>query len=277
MTVRKKAGAAPPRISIVIPTKNSAGTLQKCLESIRTQDFSSYEIIVVDGFSKDGTGEIARKYADRFIEANLSVPASRNEGFGAARGEIFLSMDSDMVMEAGLLAEIARRIDSLSSLVVPELGTGKGLIARCKSLEKLCYVGNGNIESARVFARAAFIQSGGYDPELHFNEDRDLHCRIAQSFTTGRTSRVFFHDTGNLTLPGCLRKAFRYGRSSRAFFSKKHPGTKNASSIRRLLFLDSLSILAREPFEAACLMALKSLEASAFVMGYLASYTKRGG
>jgi len=276
-TVRKKAADAlsPPLISIVIPTKNSARTIRECLDSIRAQDFKGYEIIVVDGFSDDGTAEIARKRSDRFIEADISVPASRNEGFRLARGGIFLSMDSDMVMEPGLLGDIARSIDSHGSLVVPELGIGKGLIARCKALEKECYLGDEDIESARAFTRAAFESSKGYDPGLLFGEDRDLHCRVAQSSTTGRTSRMFFHDSGDLSLHGCLRKAFRYGRSSRAFYSKKHPGIGKSASPGRLLFLGRFRILAKKPLVGACLLALKSLEASAFAFGFLASYADR--
>jgi glycosyltransferase involved in cell wall biosynthesis len=276
VTPRKKAGAAHSLISIVIPTKNCASTLQKCLESIRAQDFAGYEIIVVDGHSRDGTGEIARRLSDRLLEADLSVPACRNMGFRAARGEIFLSMDSDMVMGEGLLREISGCMESHGSMIVPELGIGKGLIARCKALEKLCYVGDTGIESARAFTRAAFMGTGGYDPGLLFGEDRDLHCRIAESSTIGRTTSVFFHDAGNLTLSGCLRKAFRYGRSSRAFFSKKHPGKGNTSSVGRLIFMGRFHVLAREPFEAACLLALKFAETFAFAIGYLASYAMRG-
>ncbi|MEW6035108.1 MAG: glycosyltransferase, partial [Candidatus Micrarchaeota archaeon] len=97
-----------PAISIVVPARNSAATLQSCLESIRAQSFRDYELIVVDGMSRDGTADIARRYADEVMTCPGSVPASRNLGFSRARGGIFLSIDSDMVLGEGLLLDVSK-------------------------------------------------------------------------------------------------------------------------------------------------------------------------
>jgi len=51
-----------PLVSIIIPTYNSARTLEQCLISIVAQDYKDIEIIVVDNNSTDTTKEIAQKY-----------------------------------------------------------------------------------------------------------------------------------------------------------------------------------------------------------------------
>lgn len=264
----RAGGAGLPLISIVIPAKDCAALLEQCLISVRAQHYPSFEIIVVDGHSSDMTRKVAGKYADRVIQSYGSVPASRNEGFGAASGRIFLSIDSDMVMESGLLEDVAACMGRHGALVIPEKGSGKGLIAQCKALEKECYLGNRDIESARAFSHDAFVLAGGYDAKLLYGEDRDLHCRVARVSGLGRTTKGLLHDTGGLSLAGCLRKAYRYGRSSGAFFTKKHPGTGATVSPLRVLFLDRFSLLARKPIIAVCLAALKTLESIAFVAGY---------
>lgn len=47
-----------PLVSVIIPTYNSSSTLEKCLRSIRSQSYKNIEIIIVDKFSNDSTGEI---------------------------------------------------------------------------------------------------------------------------------------------------------------------------------------------------------------------------
>ena len=56
------ANVEVPKVSFIIPTLNAAGILGNCLASIRNQDYPKerYEILVVDGGSKDGTQDIAR-------------------------------------------------------------------------------------------------------------------------------------------------------------------------------------------------------------------------
>ncbi|EUA32295.1 glycosyl transferase 2 family protein [Mycobacterium intracellulare 1956] len=48
-----------PTFSIIVPTFNSAATLQACIESITRQTYTDYELVLVDGASTDGTIDIA--------------------------------------------------------------------------------------------------------------------------------------------------------------------------------------------------------------------------
>jgi glycosyltransferase involved in cell wall biosynthesis len=64
------------KVSIIIPTKNNVNLLEKCLKSIRYLDFpkDEYEVIIVDGYSTDGTVEIAKKYGCKVIFEDKGGP-----------------------------------------------------------------------------------------------------------------------------------------------------------------------------------------------------------
>ena len=68
--------------------------LPKLLESIKSQDFTDYEIIVADAQSDDNTREIAKEYGCIVVEGGLPGPG-RNRGAEVAQGEMLLFLDSD--------------------------------------------------------------------------------------------------------------------------------------------------------------------------------------
>ena len=88
------------KVSFVIPTLNSARTVERCLVSIRAQDYPSTEIVLVDAGSEDGTLELAEKYGvDQIIDNPLRTGESgKAVGANAARGEILAFVDSDNVL-----------------------------------------------------------------------------------------------------------------------------------------------------------------------------------
>ena len=56
-----------PRLSIIIPTFNSAKTLSRCLDSVISQSFTDWEVLMMDGVSNDDTIKIASSYQDSRI------------------------------------------------------------------------------------------------------------------------------------------------------------------------------------------------------------------
>lgn len=88
-------------ISVVIPTFNEEENIAQCLVSLchQTLPRSEYEIIVVDGGSKDATCEIARNYADLvFVQTSKKVGGARNDGVKAAKGDIIATTDADCIL-----------------------------------------------------------------------------------------------------------------------------------------------------------------------------------
>jgi glycosyltransferase involved in cell wall biosynthesis len=88
-----------PRVSIVVPCFNSAGTLADCLSSIVAQWREALEIIVIDGGSTDGTQAISAAFGDRIAhfssEPDRGVYDAMNKGVQAARGTWILFLGSD--------------------------------------------------------------------------------------------------------------------------------------------------------------------------------------
>lgn len=89
------------RISVVIPSFNEERNIVACLESLNHQTVprEEYEIIVVDGGSKDSTRELAEPYADLvFIQTSKKVGGARNDGAMKTTGAILATTDADCII-----------------------------------------------------------------------------------------------------------------------------------------------------------------------------------
>lgn len=88
-------------VSIIIPAYNAEKILPKCLDSILSQTYKDFEVILINDGSKDRTGEVADGYAakdDRIKvihKTNGGVSSARNEGLKIAAGEWVAFIDSD--------------------------------------------------------------------------------------------------------------------------------------------------------------------------------------
>ena len=98
-------------ISVVVPTYNEEQNIERCLQSLADQTVprETYEIIVVDGDSKDRTRELAEPLADSvFIQKSKRVGGARNDGAMAARGDIVATTDADCILPRDWVERIAR-------------------------------------------------------------------------------------------------------------------------------------------------------------------------
>jgi glycosyltransferase involved in cell wall biosynthesis len=96
-------------ISIVVPAYNEEENITACLESLNRQTLPriEYEIIVVDGNSKDRTRELAAPLADQvFVQTSKRVGGARNDGAMKARGEILATTDADCILPPDWLERI---------------------------------------------------------------------------------------------------------------------------------------------------------------------------
>ena len=102
------------RFSIIVPIYNVGEYLKKCVESLEQQNFESYEILLVDDGSIDGSGGICDSLARAqtkvkvFHEKNKGVSAARNCGLKNAKGEYILFMDGDDYVEPDFCSELDR-------------------------------------------------------------------------------------------------------------------------------------------------------------------------
>jgi len=92
-----------PKVSIIVPTHNSATTVIKCLQSLVMQNYPIAEIIVVDNSSKDNTIELVKDFSKKrkslikIIERkkNMGVGSSYNAGVQKAKSQLVIFLHSD--------------------------------------------------------------------------------------------------------------------------------------------------------------------------------------
>lgn len=86
---------AAPAVSVVIPCLNDAAMLSQCLEALAAQTVQPSEVIVVDGGSSDGSGDVATRAGARVVVATGGIPGATAAGLDAARGDILARIDTD--------------------------------------------------------------------------------------------------------------------------------------------------------------------------------------
>lgn len=102
-------------ISIVIPTKNNGDIIERCLLSIREQNYlaDDIEIIVIDGHSQDNTVDIAKKYGCTIrYEEHGTISYARNLGIKEARGHIIAFTDADCVADPEWIKEAVKLLSN---------------------------------------------------------------------------------------------------------------------------------------------------------------------
>ncbi|MDD1686007.1 glycosyltransferase [Methanoregula sp.] len=162
-------------ISVVIPTFNEEENIAQCLVSLSHQNIprSEYEIIVVDGGSKDATCEIAKKYADKvFTQTSKKVGGARNDGVNAAKGEIIATTDADCIIPPGWVKRIGEdfRNPAIVQLYGPVYPIEEGLNNRfslmlANTFSRIGYYSRTfyyTLGCNTAFRKDAFIQAGMY-------------------------------------------------------------------------------------------------------------------
>lgn len=103
-----------PKFSIIIAAYNIENYIAKCIESVLTQTYNNYEVIVVDDGSKDGTKNKIKEFGDKikFIEHenNKFLGGTRNTGIEVANGKYILFIDGDDYLNNNYVLE---KLDNL--------------------------------------------------------------------------------------------------------------------------------------------------------------------
>jgi len=182
-------------ISIVIPTLNEEKFLPSLLESLVVQTRKDFEVIIVDGSSKDKTVERARSYISKLpklsIEINTKACTSLQRNLGAKRssGEWLAFVDADSVLFPQFVERVSTFIETshpkiFTTWVTPDSEQpGDANIALLANL-----IFEMSIILHRPFApgpltvvsRDVFERVGGYDESRRFDEDLDFSMRVAK-------------------------------------------------------------------------------------------------
>jgi len=182
-----------PAVSVIIPTYNRGWILREAVDSVLNQDFTDFELIVVDDGSTDDTGEILAAYGRSVIvlrQPNQGVSAARNRGIAEARAQLVALLDSD---DLWLPQKLSRQVDFFKinpeALIcqTEETWVRNGVRVNPKKRHRkfsgmifeaslaLCLVS----PSAVMMRRELFDRVGLFDQRLPACEDYDLWLRVS--------------------------------------------------------------------------------------------------
>jgi GT2 family glycosyltransferase len=179
-------GTNTPALSFIVPVRNDATNLERCLASIKANSDSSatVELVVADNGSNDGSADVA-KAADAtvLLLPGLRLGELRNRAVEAARGDILAFVDADHEIgpgwvRASLAALNDPRVAAVGAACRPP--TPSTWVQRLydtlrnhpKGQQEVEWLGSGNM----AVRRSAFLAAGGFDTSLETCEDVDL-CR----------------------------------------------------------------------------------------------------
>ena len=233
-----------PLISVIIITYNRCRELERCLQSLKAQKNSHFEIIVVDGGSTDCTVDLIKQYPVKFVKESerSGVSAARNLGVSNSKGDIVVFLDDDAVAEKYWLENLVKpfedeRIAGVSGKVIPITNTlfnrefapdydqGPDII------ETRYFVG-----CNMAFRKSALIEVGYFDSKIKYGHDENELCSrlVSAGYRLIYTPYAVAHHDYVPSFSALLRKKFKLGKS-RAYLEKKL-GT-HSDSKKRIIYI----------------------------------------
>ena len=188
---------APPLLSVIVPAHQGAAVLPVALGALAASDLAreAWELIVVDDASDDGTGDVARQWADRVLTltGRPHGPAyARNRGTEAASGEWLVFIDADVAVHRDTLSRLLEAIAADPSVdavfgAYDDAPPAQGFLTQYRNLLHR-YVHLGSAGAADTFwagcgavRRSAFTEVGGFDERRYPRpqiEDIELGYRL---------------------------------------------------------------------------------------------------
>lgn len=186
------------KYSVVIPLYNKQQYIQKTLQSVLSQSYEDYEIIVVDDGSKDHSLAMARSVCSEKIkiieQENRGVAAARNTGIENARGEYIAFLDADDEWHSDYLESINSVVDQFPEcdmyVTAYRVVMGRDRFNYSARLsDKNCcidsywttfrYAYDIVWTSAAVVRKSAIVKAGMFTPGELIGQDLDLWARVA--------------------------------------------------------------------------------------------------
>jgi glycosyltransferase involved in cell wall biosynthesis len=217
-----------PKVSVVVPTYNSEGTLLECLNSVSNQRYPYHETIIVDNFSRDNTANIAKSFGAIVIKQKCNPAAARNTGIASSTGQYVLFLDSDQVLSTNIIEECVEKsaTDNAGMVRIPEVFIGKGFWSHCSAVWKNSYE---KVEQAywhrwnitrgepRFFVKEQIVRAGMFNDRLLWGEDLDLYKRMNKMRIKEATCKSELYHFEPTSIGEILSKLFRYGKSLQDF------------------------------------------------------------
>jgi len=187
-----------PQFSVIIPAYNRASMLVEALDSVFAQEFTDFEVIVVDDGSTDGTAAIASGYGDRVqvLQQPKSGPGSaRNLGLRHATGRYAAFLDSDDIWFPWTLSIYSQVIEACNEptlvaggcvrfVQTSDVDPARSAVPAYRSFADYYAASTANISiftSGAVARRDAIAHVGGFLEGFVNAEDSDLWMKLGTS------------------------------------------------------------------------------------------------
>ena len=198
--------------SVVIPLYNKSRSISATLNSVLAQDCTSFEVVVVDDGSTDGSAEIIKKIPDNrirlFQQPNTGVSAARNRGIKEAKYNYIALLDADDLWEKNYLSEMITLIKDFPGAGM--YGCAFDEVCNKKQYRSVSSLPDnymGYVEDYFCLARKSFLfwtsavilnkgllgNKLGFDEQMSFGEDLDLWFRIAYHHKVAYLNKVLAH------------------------------------------------------------------------------------
>ena len=244
-----------PKVSIIVASYNNEGTIEECLKSILALDYPKdhFEIIVMDGVSKDKTVELAQKLEVKVISIRLNCPAAYNYVMKVAQFPVLGFVDSDAKVEANWLRLLVPHLSE--PMVAGVSGTIETWNADNPWAKNIGYelknryarIGKYTERIATMnllLKRAVIEEAGGWDEDLASQYDTDLGFQIsAKGYKIAYEPKAVCYHFNRPTLKAFYRQQRQYGKNTlRLYFKHGHLAkgdeiTDVGMNIQPILFL----------------------------------------
>lgn len=244
----------PPLVSVVIPARDAAATIDAQLAALAEQDYPGpIEVVVADNGSTDDTAARARAWIDRIprlrvVDAHDRPGAAhaRNVGIAAASSDLVLLCDADDLVDRAWARHLTAALGSADAVAGGTAGFRGDPPAAATPPSAFGTAGFAFLPALSTASagihRATWAAIGGFDETLPTGEDIDFAWRLQlRGFTLVQSPEAFVHYREPETARDTLRTWYRYGRSQPALMKRfgsaglsREPWTRVAAAWGRL-------------------------------------------
>ena len=184
-----------PKISVLMTVFNAESYLQESLVSLLNQDFTDWELIVIENGSNDGSGKILRSFSDKRIKAtylteNIGRTEALNLALNKSNSEYIAILDADDISMGSRFTKQYKKLESDANIGLVGSWTqfidskGQNLYVKVgpklhDEIVRLFATRNPFVHSSVMFRRNIALAIGGYDSSYKYAQDFDLILKIA--------------------------------------------------------------------------------------------------
>ena len=262
-----------PLVSIIIPTLNSAEFIGQCLASVFKQTYQEIEVIVVDGGSRDETLAKVEKYDVKIFHTQRGRSFQKNYGAKKAKGKYLYFVDSDFVLDKGIVKEAVGMLEEGMVHLVEVHNTSDPTVSfwsRVRKFERDMFIGDKHNISPRFLFKSQFKKIGGFDEDMIAGEDYDIYNRLrGQGYTKiGYTENYEVHLGEPKTLFEVMRKHYFYGKTLAKHNKLKKIKVVQQSPIK-IAYLKNILNIILQPDMAIGLLVYNLFRYISAVIGWL--------